>query len=320
MTGSGAGPSARALRALELIQNSPGITAGHLAAELGVSERAARRYVGILREAEIPIPATRGRHGGYAVGRGVRLPPLVFSATEALGVVMAVLEGHHDAADTADPVGNALRKIMRALPEAVAAQADLVRRTARGARDRPAPPTDPSVVGQLVHACAARRLVRLGYQPEGGERWTNRVEPWAVVVRRGLWYLLCRRVGSGAVRTYRVDRVWSVTELEEEFVPPPGLDPVDMLEQHFATGWEFATEVLIEAPADRVAWLPRAIGRLEPVDEHSCRLVGTTSSPDWYAEVLAGLPVPFRVIEGPQLRDAVRVLGQRLLAAADAGA
>jgi HTH domain len=57
-------PTARALLALELVQGSPGITADRLADKLGVSERAARRYVGILREAGIPIESVRGPDGG----------------------------------------------------------------------------------------------------------------------------------------------------------------------------------------------------------------------------------------------------------------
>src|SRR6187399_2139958 len=113
-------PTARALLALELIQGSPGITADRLADKLGLSERAAWRYVAILREAGIPIESVRGPAGGYRLGRGLRLPPLMFSATEALGLVMAVLDGHHDASDPGNPVGSALGKIVRALPEPVA--------------------------------------------------------------------------------------------------------------------------------------------------------------------------------------------------------
>jgi predicted DNA-binding transcriptional regulator YafY len=313
-------PTARALLVLELLQNRPGSTAGELASALGVSERAARRYIGILREAEIPVLTTRGRHGGYAVGRGVRLPPLVFSATEALGVVMAVLEGHHEGADTDDPVANALRKIMRALPEAVAAQAELVRRTARPVPDRHAAPADPSITAQLVHASSLRRLVRMGYRHEDGTQWSSRVEPWAVVVRQGRWYLLSRRASNGAVRTYRVDRIRSVDLLEEVFEPPADLDPVAMLERNFAIGWEYPTEVLIDAAAERMAdWLSPTVGRLEPVDEQTCRLVGSTSDPEWYAEVLAGIPAPFRIVRGPEIRRAARELAGRLLAAADTG-
>ncbi len=86
----GLSPTARALRVLELLQAQPGITAAQLAAQLDVTERAARRYVAILREADIPVESTRGPYGGYRLGRGIRLPPLVFTATEALGLVMAV--------------------------------------------------------------------------------------------------------------------------------------------------------------------------------------------------------------------------------------
>src|SRR5580700_10249609 len=116
-------PTARALLALEMIQNHPGITADRLGERLGVSERAARRYVAILREADLPIESVSGPHGGYRVGRGLRLPPLMFTAAEAMGLVMAVLEGHRNAADPADLVGAALAKIVRVLPERVAGPA-----------------------------------------------------------------------------------------------------------------------------------------------------------------------------------------------------
>src|SRR5512133_3329692 len=163
-----ASPTARALLALELIQGSPGITADRLADKLGVTDRAARRYVGILREAGIPIESVRGPYGGYRVGRGLRLPPLVFSAAEALGLVMAVLDGHHDAGDPTDPVGSALGKIVRALPEPLAAQAELVRRTTAPAPDRAAARPDPGTTTVLVQACSDHRRVRLDYRSEAG--------------------------------------------------------------------------------------------------------------------------------------------------------
>jgi len=162
-----ASPTARALLALELVQGSPGISADRLAEKLGVSGRAARRYVGILREAGIPIESVRGPYGGYRVGRGLRLPPLMFSAAEALGLVMAVLDGHHDVSDPADSVGSALSKIVRALPEAVAAQAEAVRRTTAPAPDRAAARPDPtaasSKLASAVNSTVASVLVVCGW-------------------------------------------------------------------------------------------------------------------------------------------------------------
>jgi predicted DNA-binding transcriptional regulator YafY len=313
-----ASPTARALLALELVQADPGITADRLAEKLGVSERAARRYVGILREAGIPIESVRGPYGGYRLGRGVRLPPLMFTAAEALGLVMAVLDGHHDAGDPTDPVGSAFGKIVRALPEPVAAQVQAVRRTTAPAPDRAAARPDPTTTTALVQACSNRRRVRLGYRSEAGSEWMIEVEPWAVVVRHGRWYLLCWSLGAQDRRAYRIDRVRGVEVLNETFSPPTDLDPVATLEAHLAVGWEYEVEVVIDAPAEAVGrCLPRTLGRLEPLDAGTSRLVGSTSNPYWYAEQLAAVPAPYRIVRCPELQRAARVLGQRLLAAVD---
>ena len=88
-----------------------------------MSERAARRYIEILREAGVAIESSRGRYGGYQLGRGTRLPPVAFTQDEALGLVMAVLEGHPAATDTDELVGSALTKVIRVLPEKVGRQA-----------------------------------------------------------------------------------------------------------------------------------------------------------------------------------------------------
>jgi predicted DNA-binding transcriptional regulator YafY len=309
-------PTARALLALELIQSHPGITADRLADKLGVTERAARRYAGILREAGIPVESARGRYGGYRVGRGLRLPPLVFTSAEALGLVMAVLDGHHNASDPTDLVGGALGKIVRALPEPVAAQAEAVRRHAAPAPDRGAARPAPATTTTLVQACSDRCRVRLAYRSEAGSEWTTEVDPWAVVVRHGRWYLLCWSHPAAARRAYRIDRVRDVQLLEVPFTPPADLDPVAVLEEHLAVGWEYSTEVVIDAPPDRVArCLPRILGRLEPCGDGRTRLTGSTSNPAWYAEALAATPAPFRITGGPELLDATRLLAQRLTAA-----
>jgi predicted DNA-binding transcriptional regulator YafY len=313
-----ASPTARALLTLELVQSSPGITADRLADKLGVSERAVRRYIGILREASIPVESVRGPYGGYHLGRGIRLPPLVFSATEALGLVMAVLDGHHDASNPADPVGSALGKIMRALPESVAAQAEAVRRSAAPAPDRAAARPDPAIATDLVQACSRNCLVRLSYRSEGGSELVIDVEPWAVVIRHGRWYLLCQSRTSDARRAYRIDRVRAVTVLDGTFNRPADLDPVTMLEEHLAVGWDYEVEIVIDAPADEVArCVPRALGRLTAADTATSCLTGSTSNPSWYAEQLAAIPASYRIVRCPELKQAARVLGHRLLSAAE---
>ncbi|GAA0208930.1 WYL domain-containing protein [Saccharothrix mutabilis subsp. mutabilis] len=311
-------PTARALLALELLQATPGITADRLAEKLGVSERAARRYVGILREAGVPVESERGPYGGYRVGRGLRPPPLMFTATEALALVMAVLDGHHDAGNPEDPVGSALGKLIRALPDPVAAQAREVRRTTAPAPDRAAARPAPETTTTLVRACATHHAVRLDYRSESGKEWTTDVDPWSVVVRHGRWYLLCRSHDSDTRRAYRIDRVQKVTTLDTTFTPPADLDPVAELEDHLASGWEYQVEVHINAPLARIAeCIPRVLGRLIEQDDATTHLIGSTSNPTWYAEQLATIPAPFKVVHCPELRTALTTLAQRLKASAD---
>jgi predicted DNA-binding transcriptional regulator YafY len=309
-------PTARALQALEILQLQPGATADQIGARLEVTERAARRYVAILREAGIPIESVRGRYGGYRLGRGMRLPPVTFTQDEALGLVMAVLEGHPAATGTGELAGSALAKVIRALPPHVGRQAAAVREYAAAAPDRRAAHPDPAVTSALVVAVASRHRVLLRYRSQSGNEWDAEVDPWAVVVRHGRWYLLCHSHHANAVRSYRVDRVLTVEHTARPFTPPDGLDPVAALEENLGTGWEFPVRVQFSAPPAEVApWIRAHMGRLEARGRGSV-LVGSTGNPAAYAqEWLAAIPFAFRVEGGPELRAAVAAVAARCAAA-----
>ncbi|MFS0706206.1 helix-turn-helix transcriptional regulator [Cellulomonas sp. 179-A 9B4 NHS] len=314
-------PLVRSLRALDVLQHAPGVTAADLASRLGVTERAVRRYVAALRAAGVPVVSERGRHGGYRVGRGLRLPPVVFTETEALALVMAVLDGSHAAADPATPVGSALGTVIRALPEQVGRAAATVRSHAALAADPDRVATDPATAGALVTAAARHRRVALRYRQPGGASWDAEVDPWAVVVRHRRWYLLCHSHRAGATRALRVDRVEAVTVLDAPASVPAGLDPVAVLERHLGAGWPHATHVTFHAPYAAVApWVPASTGHLTPRDDGArCELRGSTNDPDAYAaERLAPVPFPLTVHGGPELVAAAGRLARRFAAAVDA--
>ena len=308
-------PAARALLALEAIQNSPGITAQDLGERLGVTERAARRYVAILREADLPIESATGRYGGYRVGRGLRLPPLMFTAAEAMGLVMAVLEGHRNAADPADLVGSALAKIVRVLPERVAGPVRTVREATSPAPD-PGTQVSPELTAALIEACSMARPLRLYYRLDRRPDRVMEVEPWAVVLRHSRWYLLCWSRTRQARRVLRADRITGIETQPGTFTPPPDLDALRALEEHFSQGWPYPVDVLIESTAEQAArWLPRSLGRLEPAGPSQARLLASTEDPDWYARRLAAIPVPFCVLASAELQHATAALAQHLLQA-----
>jgi predicted DNA-binding transcriptional regulator YafY len=312
-----ASPTARALLALELIQNRPGLTGDELASRLGVTDRAARRYVGILREAGMPVESVSGRYGGYSVGRGARVPPLMFTTTEALGLVVALLRGWHGSVDNDDPAATALGKILRVLPQSAAEPAEALRRVvAQNPNDAAATP-DPTLTADLAHACEVHRRLHLVYRSRPGSEREMVVDPWAVVVRHGRWYLLCWSRTADARRVLRIDRVASAVGVDGRFDPPADLDAIREVERHLAEGWTHEVEVIVQARADRVRpCLPASLGRVVPIDEDSCRLVGSTDEPEWYAGQLALIPAPFTVVGSDVIRTHLQAIAERMSAAA----
>ena len=307
-------PTARALLALELIQNSPGITAARIGERLGVTERAARRYVAILREADLPIESLSGPYGGYQVGRGLRLAPLMFTPAEAMGLVMAVLEGHRYAADPADLVGSALAKISRALPERLARPIRAVTAAVPARQDMAT--ASPEMTTKLIVACSESRRLNLAYRV-GGRDADMLIEPWAVVLRHSRWYLLGWSLSRESRRVLRVDRITAAEPTADTFSPPSELDALRVLEDHLSQGWTHPVEVLVDATPEQTArWLPRNLGRLEPAEGGRTLLRATTEEPDWYARRLAAIEAPFQVLGSEPVKQAVAALGRRLAQAA----
>ena len=311
-------PTARALLALELLQDKPGITGEELGSRLGVSGRAARRYVGILREAGIPVDSVSGPYGGYRIGRGLRVAPLMFSAPEALGLVMAVLRGWHGAADGAHPVVTALGKIVRVLPASSAAPVEAIRHvSAQNPGDAAASP-DPQLTAVVAQACESRRRLRIRYRTHSAVSREMVADPWAVVVRHGRWYLLCWSHTADARRVLRLDRMTQAEAIAGSYAIPADLDPVRDVEEHLADGWTYQVEVRVDLPLEVAARrVPRMLGRLQPAGEQSCLLQGSTDDPQWYAAQLAAIQVPFSVLRSAEVRAEVQALAARLAHAAE---
>ena len=116
----------RVLGLLELLQASPaGATVGQLAGRLGVDERTVRRYAGHLADLGIPVSGKRGRHGGYSLAPGYRLPPLMLTDDEAVAVLLGLVAGRRTGLATSASAGEtALAKIQRVLPRALRARTD----------------------------------------------------------------------------------------------------------------------------------------------------------------------------------------------------
>jgi predicted DNA-binding transcriptional regulator YafY len=205
-----------------LLQARETMTAGELARELEVSERTVYRDVLALSAAGVPVYADRGRAGGYRLLGGFRTRLTGLTRAEAEALFLAGLPGPAGEMGLADAVAGAELKVLAALPhslrDAPARTGQRFHLDAPGWFRESAP---PPWLTELARAVWRDRVVELRYR-RGEREVTRRVEPYGLVLKSGVWYLV-GRVGDG-YRTYRVDRVTGVAAGEETFARDEGFD------------------------------------------------------------------------------------------------
>jgi predicted DNA-binding transcriptional regulator YafY len=307
--------SARLLELLSLLQSRREWSGVELAERLEVGPRTVRRDVERLRSLGYPVHGAPGVAGGYRLGAGASLPPLLLDSEEAVAVAV----GLRTAASTGiagieETSVRALAKLESLLPSALRRRV-----SALGSATVPYPgfgPTvDPETLAAIAAAARDRTQLRFSYRGHGGEQSRRLVEPHGVVHTGRRWYLVAWDCDRGAWRTFRVDRVRPPLTTGKSFGPrePPAKDITDYVARSIAsTRDRYQAEVLLHAPAAEVAArIPRAFGTLEPIDAHRCLL---RTGSDWLgglAVYVADVGVDFEVLEPPEFADQVRTLAAR---------
>ncbi|WP_433273975.1 helix-turn-helix transcriptional regulator [Actinosynnema sp. CS-041913] len=310
-------PLTRVLTLLELLQSNARLTGTEPADRLDTDVRTVRRYMAHLRDLGIPVEAERGRYGGYRLARGYRMPPLVLTNDEALAVVLGLLAAERLGMGTAAPASaGALAKIERVLPHALreplAAMWETLSFTAN------------AVIGQapgtgvlLALASRARTTVAISHQSWRREHTERDIDPYGVVFHTGRWYVVGHDHLRDGLRTFRIDRITSVTPRADSFTPPDGFDPVAHLTSTLAQGpYRRQVEVTIHGPLDEIARrLPRSAVTLT-AQPTGVLLHARAERLDGMAHMLASLEWPFTINHPDELRQALRNLAAQLTAAA----
>ena len=306
-------PTTRLLTVLELLQARGRIGGAELAERLEVDIRSVRRYVTMLQDIGVPITSERGRHGGYRLRAGFRLPPMMFTEDEALALTLGLLTARRlGVAGAAPAFEGALAKVDRVLPAGVRDEVRAVQDTL--VIDVPEPDAFPAPELVLAFSSAARDRRRLRIRHRAGTRETTRdVDTYGLVYRYQRWYAVGWCHLRSDVRLFRLDRVLEAAPLEVTFTRPEGFDPRAHLVSALAQTWSgWTAEVVLDAPADVARrWISPIVGTVEETPDGPL-LRTRADSLDWVARYLAGLPCDFVVREPPELLDALRRLGGRL--------
>lgn len=308
------GPTTRVLAVLELLQAQGRVSGAVLAERIGVDGRTLRRYIAMLEELGIPITTERGRHGGYLLVAGFKLPPMMFTDDEALALSIGLLAARGlGLADAAPAVASAQAKLERVMPANLKRRVRAIDETVALDLSRTGvDPEDNAALAALSIAAQARQRVHLRYRTQR-ENTARDFDPYGLAWRTGRWYVVGHCHLRRGLRSFRLDRIEEVRAVDANFRRPEGFDALGHLAFSLATlPRTHAIEVWLDADlATSRREVFSALGLLEAEGSGSV-LFAQADDLDWFARELARLPFDF-VVRGPQpLRDALRLQSERL--------
>jgi predicted DNA-binding transcriptional regulator YafY len=310
-------PSARLLELLSLLQTRPHWSAPELAERLAITERTVRRDMARLRNLGYPVVADAGRAGGYQLGRGGALPPLLLTDDESVAVAVGLraaasggVAGYDEAAVAA------LAKLEQMLPATLRERVLALNAATFLTRPGAGPLVDPELVLAIAQACRRPERVRFGYRDGSGNSTDRRVEPHGLVNAERRWYLVGRDLDRQAWRTFRLDRMTDLVVTGHRFVRTEEPDVGAMVAEGLTMlPYRWQAEVVLGADlASALAEIARTVGTVEEVDGETILRIGANEV-EWLARYIAGLPFDAEVRSPPEVRAAVRDLGRRLQAA-----
>lgn len=306
---------ARLLLLLALLQARRDWNGPELARRLGVSGRTVRNDVEPLRTLGCPVDATRGAAGGYRLGTGGQLPPLLLADDEAVAIVLG-LRAATGLAGIEEISLRALTKLEQVLPHRQRRRVAALAEDAVGVpADSPSPQLDAELLSTLAACCRDIERLRFDYSSHAGLDSRRDVEPHRIVNWGSRWYLLAWDVQARDWRTFRIDRITPRVPPGPRFTARPlPEDDVAAYVSRWASAaaWQRHTSVVVHAPAAVIADRnPAAAGHIEARDAQSCVFHTGATSLDTMAVYLSLIGVDFEVTNPLELVDRICELARR---------
>ncbi|WP_433629187.1 helix-turn-helix transcriptional regulator [Nocardia sp. CA-120079] len=313
-----AATTTRVLRLLSLLQDRAH-TGRELAERLDITDRTLRNDIQRLRELGYPVHAERGAIGGYRLGRGSTMPPLLLDDDEAVAVAVAIglaEDGSTGIADITDNAARALAKLEQILPKRLQRKVTALRNATAigpattGSRE-PDAPVPAAILTTLASAIRDGATVHIGLDPDAN----NEIEPYRLINWQRRWYLVAYDLETHSWRAIPVAQVQRAVAGSRRFAARslPEDDLVAFVMRHIAsTGWKVHARVTVLAPAETViARINPAVGVVEAVDADTCILLTGADALETIAIYLSMLMMDFRVDGPPELVAHLRTLARR---------
>lgn len=281
-----------------------------------------RRDIDRLRELGYPIMSIKGPDGGYRLGAGTQLPPLLFDDEQAVALTVALQLATTAGSGIAEGAVRALNTLRQVMPARLRHRIDTLQVTA--VAHPAAPPLDSAVLLAISAAVHAHEVLRFDYAGAGVTP-PRRVEPHHLVTRGGRWYLVAWDLARDDWRIFRADRISPRTPTGPRFVPRglPGANVAAFVASRFAGsdgvgGWPCRGEVILARPAAEVSPFLHD-GIVEDLGPDRCRVVLGSWSWPALATAIGMFDTDIEVVGPAELSQAFAHLARRYAATSSHG-
>lgn len=310
--------SARLLRLLSLLQTPRDWTGTELAERLEVSPRTIRNDVDRLRNLGYPVQATRGNVGGYRLGAGAQLPPLLLDDEEAVAVALSLRTATGGAIkDVEETSQRALAKLEQVLPGRLRRRVNALQsQTIPVPRYDDLPTAAPDLLATLALACRDHETLRFDYETHDRTPSRRRAEPYRLANWGRRWYLVAYDLDRADWRTFRVDRMGPPRQPSGPRFTPRELPQEDLAAyvagRVSAAAWRHRAHVTVHAAAtDVVARINPAVGVVTAIDDTTCTLDTGADTIESLAVHIGLLGYDFEVRNPPELVSHLKELAAR---------
>ncbi|PKO13769.1 MAG: hypothetical protein CVU39_17230 [Chloroflexi bacterium HGW-Chloroflexi-10] len=298
--------ASRLLTLIQLLQHKPNQKAADLAVQLGISIRSLHRYFAILDEMGIPIYSERGPNGGFSLVRGYRMPPLMFTPDEAAAIYLGAgmvreLWGQR----YAEPAISVLAKLDNVLPDEQLREAAWAKRSlAITGLHQIDPQFLAPTLETLQQASHENHTIEMVYQSiQAIQAAERKIDPYALVIRWGYWYLIGFCHTRQALRSFRVDRIQSVKILTEAFTISQGFNLQRFLETEYTNQPHTRIQLLFNAEAARQTDELRSFwDSMETLSDGSVQVSLNTPDTNWVLQTVLSLGAQVEILSPPELR------------------
>ncbi|MCV7281835.1 YafY family transcriptional regulator [Mycolicibacterium flavescens] len=307
--------TSRVLQLLGLLQSRRVWTSDELAERLVVTTRSVRRDVERLRDLGYPVHASKGHGGGYQLGAGAALPPLLLDPDEAVAMAVCLrLAAGGTIAGVGESALRALSKLDQVMPSRLRSQVAAVHDSTVSLASSSDTPVAPDVLMTLARACRDHEHVTADYVDIRGNATHRRLEPYQLVTTGRRWYLLAYDRDKSDWRSLRLDRMADVRAAGSTFTPREAPDAATYVQRAISSSpYPYVARVRFHAPQSVVAqhFSPASVS-IEPDGPDACVVTTGADDPERMVFYFATVGCDFEVLEPEDVVRAVETVSVRL--------